>query len=47
MKNYFIVHALGRTGNEYWYNFIKPTVENAGHFTKGYDQEFKEMLKYL
>lgn len=30
MKNYFVIHALGRTENDYWYNFIKQNVENKG-----------------
>ena len=31
MKNYFVIHALGRTENDYWYKFIKRTVENKGY----------------
>lgn len=81
MKNYFIIHALGNTANNHWYQVVKkaiekngakcyvPTlppiesmsyaswskefdkykviIENAGHFTKGYEKEFKEILEYL
>lgn len=31
MKNYFVIHALGGTGNDYWYNFIKRTVNEMGY----------------
>ena len=30
MKNYFVIHALGNTANDYWYNFVKTTVEKRG-----------------
>ena len=30
MKHYFIIHALGRTENDYWYKFVKRTVESKG-----------------
>lgn len=28
--NYFIIHALGRTPNDYWYEFVKQQVEKRG-----------------
>lgn len=31
MKNYFVIHALGRTENDYWYKFIKRKVEDKGY----------------
>lgn len=31
MKSYFVIHALGRTENDYWYKFIKRTVGNKGY----------------
>ena len=31
MKNYFIVHALGRTAEDYWYKSVKKQIENNGH----------------
>jgi len=31
MKNYFVIHALGRTENDYWYKFIKQKVEEKGY----------------
>ena len=31
MKNYFIIHALGRTSSDYWYEFIKRKVESNGY----------------
>ena len=30
MKNYFVIHALGNTENNYWYKYIKNYVENQG-----------------
>ncbi len=30
MKNYFIIHALGNTANDYWYPFVKQQIENGG-----------------
>ncbi len=30
MKNYFVIHALGNTADDYWYNFIKQTVAGGG-----------------
>ena len=26
---------------------VKQIIEKAGHFTKGYEKEFKEILKYI
>lgn len=31
MKNYFVIHALGNTSEDYWYNYIKTYVENMGY----------------
>lgn len=31
MKNYFVIHALGRTENDYWYKFIKHEMEDKGY----------------
>ncbi len=31
MKNYFIVHALGNTGSDYWYQFVKNKIESMGY----------------
>ena len=28
MKNYFVIHALGNTADDYWYGYIKKTVES-------------------
>ena len=30
MKNYFVVHALGNTAEDYWYGYIKKIVESGG-----------------
>lgn len=30
MKNYFVIHALGNTENDYWYKFIQKEVQNNG-----------------
>ena len=30
MKNYFVIHALGRTADEYWYKYIEKTVKEQG-----------------
>lgn len=30
MKNYFIIHALGNTANDYWYPWVKKQVEDKG-----------------
>ena len=30
MKNYFVIHGLGRTAQDYWYKFIQKTVEEKG-----------------
>ena len=31
MKNFFIVHALGKTGNDYWYPWLKNYIEKLGY----------------
>ena len=31
MKNYFIIHALGRNENDYWYQYVKKSVEKKGY----------------
>ena len=31
MKNYVIIHALGRTGHDYWYPWLKKEIENKGY----------------
>lgn len=31
MKNYFVIHALGNTENDHWYQFIKNHVELKGY----------------
>jgi len=31
MKNYFIIHALGRTEDDYWYKYIKKYVNDQGY----------------
>ena len=30
MKNYFVLHALGNTADDYWYKFIRSHVEKLG-----------------
>ncbi len=30
MKNYFVIHALGNTAEDYWYSYIKKIVESGG-----------------
>ena len=30
MKNYFVIHALGNTADDYWYRFVQKTVEAKG-----------------
>ncbi len=31
MKNYFVIHALGNVGDDYWYRYIQKTVEERGY----------------
>lgn len=31
MKNYFVIHALGNTADDYWYKFVQKTVEKRGY----------------
>ena len=31
MKNYFVIHALGNTSKDYWYQFIKHYVNKLGY----------------
>ena len=31
MKNYFVIHALGNTSEDYWYKFIKEYVNSKGY----------------
>ena len=31
MKNFFVIHALGNTADDYWYKFIKNYVEKQGY----------------
>ena len=31
MKKYFVIHALGRTSEDYWYKFIKLKAEENGY----------------
>ena len=31
MKNYFVVHALGNTANDYWYPWLKKHIESKGY----------------
>ena len=31
MKNYFVIHALGNTSKDYWYQFIKRYVNKLGY----------------
>ena len=30
MKNYFVIHALGNTANDHWYQYVKKHIENSG-----------------
>lgn len=30
MKNYFVIHALGNTADDYWYRFIEKVVKEKG-----------------
>ncbi len=31
MKNYFVVHALGNTADDYWYRYIERVVKESGY----------------
>ena len=31
MKNYFVIHALGNTADDYWYKFIQKEVQKRGY----------------
>lgn len=31
MKNYFVIHALGNTANDYWYKYVEDIVKQNGY----------------